>query len=113
MTFSYKQHGNNRIRTMALGVREFIRRFLQHVLPYGFMHSACKIPIPDIRAIICGGAKEEHSDSIPEPSESGAAVLYCPDCGGLANGQAKEASFGTRDKNIPCQHIEKVCSCCQ
>lgn len=35
--FRYKKHKSNRWRTMALGVMEFIRRFLQHVLPTGFM----------------------------------------------------------------------------
>lgn len=33
----YKKTGGNRPRTMALDVMEFIRRFLQHVLPSGFM----------------------------------------------------------------------------
>lgn len=35
--FKYKIHNSNRWRTMALDVMEFIRRFLQHVLPTGFM----------------------------------------------------------------------------
>jgi len=35
--FKYKKPQSNRWRTMALGVMEFIRRFLQHVLPTGFM----------------------------------------------------------------------------
>jgi Putative transposase len=38
VTFSYRdrQHGN-RTRTMTLQAHEFIRRFLLHVLPSGFM----------------------------------------------------------------------------
>jgi hypothetical protein len=47
--FRYKKPHSNRWRTMALDVMEFIRRFLQHVLPtgfmkvryYGFMSPAC------------------------------------------------------------------------
>ena len=35
--FRYKKPHTNRQRTMALGIFEFIRRFLQHVLPKGFM----------------------------------------------------------------------------
>ena len=35
--FKYKKHGSNRWRTISLEVMEFIRRFLQHVLPSGFM----------------------------------------------------------------------------
>ena len=91
VTFTYKQRGSNRIRTMALDVLEFIRRFLQHVLPsgfmkvrhYGFMNSSCKIKIPEIQAMICTGADEEHRGSIKDPPDSEAGTLYCPDCGGL------------------------------
>ncbi|MBW2026942.1 MAG: transposase [Deltaproteobacteria bacterium] len=35
--FSYKDRDNNRWKTMKLKPMEFIRRFLQHVLPKGFM----------------------------------------------------------------------------
>ena len=35
--FKYKKTGSNRWRTMSLEVMEFIRRYLQHVLPTGFM----------------------------------------------------------------------------
>lgn len=36
VTFSYKKSGSRRWRTMTTGALEFIRRFLQHVLPAGF-----------------------------------------------------------------------------
>lgn len=36
VTFSYRKSGSNRWRTMTLDALEFIRRFLQHVLPSGF-----------------------------------------------------------------------------
>lgn len=53
--FRYKKHKSNRWRTMALGVIEFIRRFLQHVLPtgfmkvryYGFMNPSSNVSIDD------------------------------------------------------------------
>jgi hypothetical protein len=35
--FKYKKQRSNRWRTMSLEVMEFLRRFLQHVLPSGFM----------------------------------------------------------------------------
>jgi hypothetical protein len=35
--FNYKNTQSNRWRTMALDIMEFMRRFLQHVLPTGFM----------------------------------------------------------------------------
>jgi len=93
VTFTYKQRGSNRIRTMVLDVLEFIRRFLQHVLPsgfmkvrhYGFMNSSCKIPISDIRKMITMDTREKYGDSIQEPTDFKAGTLYCPDCGGLLN----------------------------
>lgn len=36
VTFRYRKSGSNRPRQMTLDAREFIRRFLQHVLPTGF-----------------------------------------------------------------------------
>jgi hypothetical protein len=36
VTFSYRRSGSNRWRTMTVDTFEFIRRFLQHVLPSGF-----------------------------------------------------------------------------
>lgn len=35
--FKYRKNHSNRWRTMVLDVMEFLRRFLQHVLPTGFM----------------------------------------------------------------------------
>ncbi|WP_052507113.1 IS91 family transposase [Desulfonatronovibrio magnus] len=91
VTFTCKQHGSNRIRTMVLNVLEFMRRFLQHVLPsgfmkvrhYGFMNASCKIKISDIQALISTDDWEEHCDSLPESKDSEAGKLYCPDCEGL------------------------------
>jgi hypothetical protein len=36
VTFRYRRVGSNRPRTMTLDALEFLRRFLQHVLPAGF-----------------------------------------------------------------------------
>ena len=36
VTFTYRRVGSNRRRTMTLEATEFVRRFLQHVLPAGF-----------------------------------------------------------------------------
>jgi hypothetical protein len=37
LLFRYRKVGSQRQRTMALSPAEFIRRFLQHVLPSGFI----------------------------------------------------------------------------
>lgn len=56
----YRKLHSQRPRTLALDAMEFIRRFLQHVLPtgfmkiryYGFMNPNCKIPLQRIGALI-------------------------------------------------------------
>jgi hypothetical protein len=58
--FHYKKTGSNRLRTLALDALEFIRRFLQHVLPtgfmkvryYGFLSPSSKVSLEEVRARI-------------------------------------------------------------
>jgi hypothetical protein len=58
--FKYKKPQSNRWRTMRLDVMEFIRRFLQHVLPsgfmkvryYGFLSPGASVPLEKIEALI-------------------------------------------------------------
>ena len=58
--FKYRKPKSRRWRTMSLDVIEFMRRFLQHVLPtgfmkvryYGFLHPACSVPLEKIEALI-------------------------------------------------------------
>jgi len=58
--FKYRKPKSKRWRTMSLEVMEFMRRFLQHVLPtgfmkvryYGFLHPACSVPLEKIQALI-------------------------------------------------------------
>ena len=45
-TFSYRRSGTNRWRRMRLDPMEFIRRFLQHVLPRGLQKVRHYLPIP-------------------------------------------------------------------
>lgn len=88
VTFTYRKVGSSRPRTTTLDAVEFIRRFLQHVLPdgfmkvrhFGFLNASCAINIHTIRQMIARqiGATCQH---VPPPSDS-PAVLYCSDCGG-------------------------------
>ncbi len=56
----YKKKDSRRWRTMSLDVMEFLRRFLQHVLPtgfmkvryYGFLHPCSSVPLNKIRTLI-------------------------------------------------------------
>ena len=60
VTFTYRKVGSTRPRTAHLDVMEFLRRFLQHVLPhgfvkirhFGFLHASCTIPLATIRLMI-------------------------------------------------------------
>ena len=55
-----KKTGSGRLRTIALPVMKFIRRFLQHVLPtgfmkvrhYGFMSPTSSVKLDEIKALI-------------------------------------------------------------
>jgi hypothetical protein len=57
--FRYKKQRSRRHRTMALDALEFIRRFLQHVLPsgfmkvryYGFLSPTSKVPLEEVRTV--------------------------------------------------------------
>jgi hypothetical protein len=56
----YKKPQSKRWRTMSLDVMEFMRRFLQHVLPsgfvkvlyYGFLRLGISVPLEKIEALI-------------------------------------------------------------
>lgn len=85
--FRYKKPKSRRWRKMALDVMEFMRRFLQHVLPtgfmkiryYGFMSPGSSVSLDQIRAHIelAFGFEVE----IPEPEPQPPPRPTCPDCG--------------------------------
>lgn len=85
---SYKKQKSNRPRTMKLDPLEFIRRFLQHVLPkgfmkiryYGFMHPSCSVALELVKSLIAKAiglkiAPTCKPDPLPEP--------ICKCCGGV------------------------------
>jgi hypothetical protein len=89
VTFRYKKPKSNRWRTMALDVIEFVRRFLQHVLPtgfmkvryYGFMNPNCNVDLDTVSTLI----ELSYGFNLP-PIEADALEpwepLRCPHCGG-------------------------------
>jgi hypothetical protein len=86
--FTYRKPGSSRRRTTRLDAIEFIRRFLQHVLPagfmkvrhFGFMNPSCAIHTGAIRRMI---AMQRHIVCKPTPTEDPApGVASCPSCGG-------------------------------
>lgn len=89
VTFRYRKSGSRRFRTMTVDAMEFIRRFLHHVLPsgfmkvryYGFMSPNSSVPLEKIRALIelsFAFEIEPVELEIPKPEP-----LYCPICGGV------------------------------
>lgn len=96
VTFRYKDYARQgRQQRMTLEAAEFIRRFLLHVLPDGFMlirhygylanrHRQQKLKICR-RLLVCDTAAEPHDDDPPksEPSEHGGETeptIRCPAC---------------------------------
>ena len=97
--FKYKKPQSNRGRTMVLDIMEFIRRFLQHVLPtgfmkiryYGFMHPGSSVSLEKITALIelAFGFKIATPKIVIEPPEP----MICAICGGTLLFQASLLPF--------------------
>lgn len=87
VTFTYRKPGSSRPRTTQLDVIEFIRRFLQHILPegfmkvrhFGFMNASCTISIDTLRRLIL----KRHPVALKAPDVEALApvVASCPTCG--------------------------------
>jgi hypothetical protein len=86
--FRYQKPHSTRVRTMTLPIMEFMRRFLQHVLPrgfmkvryYGFLSPSSSVPLEDVKARIemASGFALAALDAPSEPP----APLRCRHCGG-------------------------------
>ena len=88
--FRYKKPHSNRWRTMPLGAFEFIRRFLQHVLPkgfmkiryYGFLNPTSSITLTRVATLI----HLTFGFNLPpqeQPTMNPPASCTCLHCGGL------------------------------
>jgi hypothetical protein len=85
----YRKPHSQRSRILTLDVMEFIRRFLQHVLPsgfmkiryYGFMNPNCKIALDRIRGLI--ELSYGFAVDLPVPEIDPPQRTACPTCGGL------------------------------
>lgn len=88
--FRYKKSKSNRRRTMSLTVMEFIHRFLQHVLPsgfmkiryYGFMSPGCSTTLSDVGTAIEKACKAAAEKKPISKTENNAVAPCCPDCQG-------------------------------
>ena len=88
VTFTSRKPGSARPRTAQLDVLEFMRRFLQHVLPsgfmkvrhFGFMSASCAITTADIRRMM--PAQNATASESPPGRDNPATALSCPHGGG-------------------------------
>ena len=92
VTFSYRKSGSQRGRKMTLEVHEFIRRFLQHVLPagfqkvrhYGFESAASRHATDALRGLVT--LASGHLFLLLSQSlwvMASPPRHRCPDCGGM------------------------------
>jgi hypothetical protein len=87
--FRYQRSHSTRARVMTLPIMEFMRRFLQHVLPrgfmkvryYGFLAPGSSVPLEDVKARI----ELAHGFAVAalEPPQEEAAPMRCRHCGGV------------------------------
>ena len=105
--FRYKKPRSRRWRTMALEVMEFIRRFLQHVLPtgfmkvryYGFMNPNSSVSLDEINALI--EMAYGFTVTAPEPETQPIPVMTCVLCG---------ATLRYRRLLLPCLPTGRPCA---
>jgi hypothetical protein len=94
VTFSYRKSGSRRYRKMTVTAEEFLRRFLQHVLPsgfqkvrhYGFHSSRRRATFELVRWLVTLALGlpfilvSTLDADLPDPTTRSSA--RCPDCGG-------------------------------
>jgi Putative transposase len=88
--FAYRKTGSNRLRAMTVSAEEFIRRFLQHVLPrgfqkvrhYGFSHPRSKTNWEQLSMLVTVTLNLVYVLTVQAKPERPRSKLSCPDCGG-------------------------------
>ena len=88
ITFHYKDRQKKTWKTMSLDAMEFIRRFLQHVLPkglmkirhYGFLNPNSSLSIEKLRELI-SLIHDVIGDLLPEIPERKKQAITCACCG--------------------------------
>lgn len=88
VTFKYKESKTDRVRSSTLTAEEFIRRFLQHVLPdrfvkvryYGLLSPRQRHLWPRLRLSLATAATTMRPAEVPA-TELPVAALRCPRCG--------------------------------
>lgn len=90
VTFAYRKSGSRRWRKMTVTAEEFLRRFLQHVLPsgfqkvrhYGFAAASKRKHFELVRWLVMLSMGLQYVLAPDPPAETDSASARCPDCGG-------------------------------
>jgi len=88
VTFQYKESATDKLKTKTVPAEEFIRRFLQHVLPhrfikvryYGFLSSGNRDLLKKVKELLGPRATEEQKES-DSKAETETRTIHCPKCG--------------------------------
>ncbi len=94
VTFQYRDGETKQFKTRTVAAEEFIRRFLQHVLPhrfikvryYGFLSASHRKRLEKIKELLnVKPVATEPTDAAGSeaPEECEAHVMRCPKCGGV------------------------------
>lgn len=93
VTFRYRQRTSRHCKTRTLPAEEFIRRFLQHVLPkgfqkvryFGFFSPGQRHRLQQVRHLLDPASPPEPTDLAQRPSQPASAadppLIPCPSCG--------------------------------
>lgn len=91
VTFEYKESGTGQKKLCTVSAEEFIRRFLQHVLPdrfikvryYGFLASTNRHLLGTIRELLGAPVDETKAAVVDSDAKEPCNALRCPKCGGV------------------------------
>lgn len=108
VTFAYRKKGSNRPRKTTLDVFEFIRRYLQHVLPsgfmkvrhFGFMNSNCAVRLTKIRLMILARMQKIGGDLSLLKTTAPKPFRFAPTCPGC---KAKLSYLFSIIPGVPCR----------
>jgi Putative transposase. len=90
VTFMVRPSGQRRYRKLTVTAEEFIRRFLQHVLPtgfqkvrhFGFLHKRSQVQPAWLAMLVTVTLNLVYVLIVTPPQPPTRRVLRCPDCGG-------------------------------